>query len=805
MADPILVVDFGTTSSSASLVTDGGPQPVKEPGSGSYSWPSSVCLDGERLLVGTAAERRKRSDPSLYRAEFKRDLGQDAPILLGERSFTAGELVAAAIRALAVQARTLIPEPVERLLLTVPASYRPGDPRWEAMIAAGEAAGFAEVELLTEPVAAALAPTGSGAFAPGDLVLVHDFGGGTFDAALVRFTRDSPGFDVLGHAALDDCGGRDIDALLTGRVRTTADAELTDLLATGGLPGMRMNLALGDLVRGLKHQLTDTDWTEDFLTPLAPPYALDRAALEELVRPVLDRTLACCRDLLQRCEVTADQVTAVLLSGGASRMPVVAATVEKSLGLPIRAALDPDLAVVQGAAAHAAHRPTRVLPPDAPPSGEVPLRWKIPGGTAKLLRWLIRPGENYAADAPLAVVRAADSALWHLHAPAKAGMLGHVHAAPGDRVTEHDWLATSCPPRSTRTSAFPSAPAASNRPTRRVLSGHTDWVNAVAFSHDGALLASAGRDASARLWDLDGIMASGTGEIPFARFGLGSASHSGEVCAVAFSHDSGYIVSGGAHGAVRRWDVHARRPTGGAWTGPEVWASSASFGDGGPLADRSWRPLTDWVRSVAFSPDGTLLAGGGDDRTIRLWNTATGRPVSGPPTVHTGEVRSVAFGPGGALLASGSTDRTVQLWNISAGRPSDYALPPVLLCSLIGHTDWVRSVAFSPDGTLLASGSDDRTIRLWSPATGEPVGGLLTGHAAKVFTLAFSPDGSLLASGSTDRTVRLWEARTGNPIGSPLQGHTAEVRSVAFSPDGSLLASAGKDKTIRLWDVASLL
>ena len=121
--------------------------------------------------------------------------------------------------------------------------------------------------------------------------------------------------------------------------------------------------------------------------------------------------------------------------------------------------------------------------------------------------------------------------------------------------------------------------------------------------------------------------------------------------------------------------------------------------------------------------------------------------------------------------------------------------------ALTGHTNWVCGVAFSPDGRLLAGGSDDETVRLWDPATAKHRR-TLTGHTNWVRGVAFSPDGRLLASGSDDETVRLWDPATGEHRRT-LTGHTNWVRGVAFSPDGQLLASCSNDMTVRLWDLTA--
>src|SRR2546421_273917 len=120
---------------------------------------------------------------------------------------------------------------------------------------------------------------------------------------------------------------------------------------------------------------------------------------------------------------------------------------------------------------------------------------------------------------------------------------------------------------------------------------------------------------------------------------------------------------------------------------------------------------------------------------------------------------------------------------------------------LKGHLDWVSAVAFSPDGKLLASASNDRTIRLWNTATGA-ASQTLEGHSNHVNAIAFSPDGKVLASASNDKTVRLWAAGIGT-VCQILKGHFDWVNAVAFSPDGKLLASASNDKTVRLWDAGT--
>ncbi len=157
---------------------------------------------------------------------------------------------------------------------------------------------------------------------------------------------------------------------------------------------------------------------------------------------------------------------------------------------------------------------------------------------------------------------------------------------------------------------------------------------------------------------------------------------------------------------------------------------------------------------------------------------------------HTAEVRGALFSPHGELLASYSDDSTVRLWDVKTGAARGI---------LDGHTDVVCTAAFSPDGQLLASGSYDSTVTLWDVKAGATYL-ILEGHKNWVHAVAFSPDSQLLASVSNDKTVRLWDMRTGVPF-AIFEGHTRWVTAVAFSPDGQHLASTSSDRTVRVWDV----
>jgi tetratricopeptide (TPR) repeat protein len=199
----------------------------------------------------------------------------------------------------------------------------------------------------------------------------------------------------------------------------------------------------------------------------------------------------------------------------------------------------------------------------------------------------------------------------------------------------------------------------------------------------------------------------------------------------------------------------------------------------------------DYVRSVAFSPDGLIVASGFLYEGIKIWEVDSASKVRSLKG-HTSSVSSLSFSPNNAWLASASRDRTIRLWDVESGRE---------LRTVRGHEAEVRSVAFSPDGEWIASASADQTIRLWRALTGREVQ-VFAGHAHTATSVAFSPDGQLLASGSLDRTVRLWEAATGREI-QMLEGHLRGIETVAFSPDGRWLASGGDDKVVKIWEVST--
>ncbi|WP_433228345.1 Hsp70 family protein [Actinomadura formosensis] len=440
MIEPVLVVDLGTTTTSAILLTADDHRVLKDV-TGLDWWPTAVCRAGGRWSVGDAAEARKLEYPFGYRARFKDHMGSGEPLLIDGEPHTPEALAAEVLRELRRAARESFAAGPRRLLITVPAA---ADEPWrEATITAGHLAGFDEVELLTEPAAAA-----QSVFArvwPRDShILVYDLGGGTFDVALVRFGDAGP--EVVGWAGLPPGSGADqVDLVFAADLKIALDRWLAEHPELFVDEAFRADM-LREHARKLKHDLTGSDVATTRVLAM-PVHRVNRAMLAEAAEPLLAETVACCRDLLARHAMEPSKLKAVVLAGGGSKMPVVAPYLTEHLGVRPEPAPDGTSAVVEGAARWARGAAGRRISA-APPRGPVvPLRWSAPDGTtsAVLARWLVEPGDCFRAGDVLARIRLDTGALYDMTAPT-AGRVTHRHLNERQELFDGDWALTSLRP-----------------------------------------------------------------------------------------------------------------------------------------------------------------------------------------------------------------------------------------------------------------------------------------------------------------------------------------------------------------------
>ena len=265
---------------------------------------------------------------------------------------------------------------------------------------------------------------------------------------------------------------------------------------------------------------------------------------------------------------------------------------------------------------------------------------------------------------------------------------------------------------------------------------HSMSIEAIAYSPDGAYLASGSNDNTIKIWEVE------TGRLLRTLIG-----HTDDVYSVSYSPDGKYITSGSRDETIKIWEVV---------TGECI---------------RTLTGHTSLVKSVTYSPNGKYLATGSWDKTIKLWEVETGECIK-TLTGHTGYIESVAYSSDGKYVTSGSYDKTVKLWETATGN---------CIKTLSGHTDIVRSVSFAPNGKYFASNSNDETIKIWEVATGNCVKTLIGSES--ISSVSYSPDGKYLVSASVG-AAKLWEVASGNCI------KTLSGGRIAYSPDGAYLAIA---------------
>lgn len=294
--------------------------------------------------------------------------------------------------------------------------------------------------------------------------------------------------------------------------------------------------------------------------------------------------------------------------------------------------------------------------------------------------------------------------------------------------------------------------------------GHGDSISCLAFSPDGRTIVSGSNDNSIILWDA----VSGR-ELHTLR------GHTSRVTTVAFSVDGHTIVSGGWDSTIKVWD---------AISGAELRTLKVG----------------SYVHKLALYPDGHTLASvdKGIDKQIKLWDIYNGNsletqtPIAG--FTYNNNATSIAFSPDGRLIAIGSEKSTIRLLDIPSGQE---------IKTLTGHSGSIGTIAFSPDGQMIVSGSDDKTIKVWDVKSGRELrtlGGMFSGHKEEIYQVAFSPDGRIIASSSKDNSLKLWNAATGEEFRT-INLEVGFADAIAFSPDGRNIITGGYNKTIVSWDI----
>lgn len=363
------------------------------------------------------------------------------------------------------------------------------------------------------------------------------------------------------------------------------------------------------------------------------------------------------------------------------------------------------------------------------------------------------------------------------------------------------------------------------------LSDHRAAVLAMDYNADGSLLVSGSADKTIKIWSGDGGLVATLGQV-----GPINKGHTEEVNTVVFSPDDQLIVSGSTDKSMKLW----RRDREGNYQ----FAMTIH----GCFDNRSCDRHTDGINDIVFSPDGQWFASASEDGSIKLWSLQGDYlgtvGAADPDSQHQAAVNDVVFSPKGDRLISASDDKTIKIWQKDPTTGAFTLQTTIAGCDTgsicDGHKDNVKGVAISPDGKLIVSASDDKTVKMWNSdgtlrhtlvghldeveavaidniaGQGKMIASVsrdktirlwdfngslistLPGHKARIYDVVFKPNQMAIASASRDKTIKLWQLD--NQIITRFYGHTDRVYDVIFSPDNQLIASAGRDETIKLWN-----
>lgn len=352
-----LGIDIGTSYTSACILTPTGTaQPIDiatgecEMGS-KYSMPTAVfAADDGRLLVGQLAVNSRRRNPSHYRAEFKRNLGESIPIILGDSQYTVCQLYTELLAHIVECVKRVSNEQIDDLVLTYPACYE--QLRKDILIEAAKNAGLFNVSLVDEPTAAALFYKEQGYIHEGETLLVYDYGGGTFDASIITLQNGSFRQVTL-PIGLERCGGMDMDAKLEDDIIQLLQ-EKADLSGVKSKPDrmMRLQLMISNAAVKAKHSLSNTDRFEELFEIGLDDveYSIEKEAFNAMIASMVSETIKVCRSIISNASLEMSDLSSILMVGGTSRVPLVQDMLRQLAGdVPVLMAPDLEMVVAQGA------------------------------------------------------------------------------------------------------------------------------------------------------------------------------------------------------------------------------------------------------------------------------------------------------------------------------------------------------------------------------------------------------------------------------------------------------------------------
>jgi WD40 repeat protein/actin-like ATPase involved in cell morphogenesis len=776
-----LGVDFGTSHTVAILRR---PSDRERPllFDGSPLLPSAVfATEDGGLVTGRDALRAGVRAPGRLEPNPKRRIDEDT-VLLGSREYRVVELFAAVLGRVREEA-VRVAGSLDQVRLTVPATW--GPLRRRRLAEAAAAAGLPEPLLAAEPVAAAAyftetlgkpVPTGSA-------VVIADFGAGTFDVSVVAATAD--GFDVLAVSGRDDIGGLDLDTALVDHLgrQLSGDPAWQRLASPQNESDRRQRLALLDEVRLAKEQLS-RQTSADILVPLLDRSThVTRGELEQVATPLLEQAVALTGSSIARAGLDRDRIAGLFLVGGASRMPLVATLLYRSLGVDPTVLEQPELVVAEGSLVvvqaapvsppdpvAAPAPPTVALPKVAPPQ-ESPQRPTPPRQDLRLPPPTERPDRR---PTPVIDRQTPPS---RRRRPGRALVIGAaLAAAAGLTFAAIQW--------------WPEEPDDRDQGEEGETTAENQAIEAPVDPFAN-LFVSGSADGRLRVWDL------GTG-------GMSDDFDSGQGIVfetmVVADGDARLAVSSGGDGTVRALDlgdgtetvsmkVHqdfigdldvTRGANGNllAVTGSnDDTAKVLDLTDGAELA--SFEGQTEDVRVVRFAEIGQrqVVVSGGIDGVVRVWDALTAEPI-GEFTEH-GDAALTMLAVGvlddRTVVASGDTGGTVLIWDLE-GRE---------LIGELAHEDAVRAAAFIEyDGrTALIAGGDGPAILISDPASGDELA-RLGGQASNLSSMAVDtrdPARTLVIGGGDSGVIQVWDLATGSVYRTFSQeGEATYVETIAI-------------------------